>query len=348
MQQQIKDTIHPSKSLFFFLMANSIRRRVRYYCGTWNNPDDVPAGFVAILNNRIHCRYWIFSKERASTGTVHYQFYIELKRPDSMTSLIEKLGKPVWLQERRGTRSEARDYCRKMDETHIEGPWEGGEWREEEEKKKTTSDLVEAVKSGKSLLVVTEEFPSFAFWGHKQLLSLYQMYEPEHKKNEVILCVGETGLGKSRSVWEMEDWGLTVGACHLPWFDGYLDQNVLLIDEFNSAITLQVLLRVLDRYRVLLPVKGGFIWRRSSIIVITSNSYPKEWYDYRNRMSEYDALCRRIDRVVVFKKGLNPIINEDYDYWRTDSEGRTDHVFVWDKRNALAYHPSSIADYVDP
>nr|UOF78344.1 rep protein [Cressdnaviricota sp.] len=310
--------------------------RLQFYPITWNNPTLPPAAFMAKLNLAIDARYWIFSKERGENGTVHYQGYVELKKGLTIVNLKRKLGIPTLHAEvMRGTRTEARNYCRKMDETHLEGPWEGGEWLPEAEKKKTPMDLVIAIKNARSLKEVVETYPSYALYHYSNLLHLYQLYEPPHEgpngPAEVILCLGETGLGKSRYAWKFEDWGLTVGACHLPWFDGYVDHQVLLIDEFNHAkCELEDLLRYLDRYRVLLPVKGGFVWRRACIIVITSNTHPREWYDYRGRREQYAALCRRIKRVATFKGHRDPIISEDEDKDTALAYGSPDNLWHLD------------------
>nr|UOF78334.1 rep protein [Cressdnaviricota sp.]UOF78970.1 rep protein [Cressdnaviricota sp.]UOF79964.1 rep protein [Cressdnaviricota sp.]UOF81229.1 rep protein [Cressdnaviricota sp.] len=317
------------------MAARSRPRELRHYCLTWNNPNEPPAAFKAILNTRIDCRYWVFQHERGAQGTPHYQGYIELKKPLSGNALREKIGKPVYVREREGTRDEARNYCMKRDATYVDGPWEGGEWRPEPEKKKTPTDLVNAIKKAQSLKEVVEQYPSYALYHYSNLLKLYQLYEPPHEgpngPAEVILCLGETGLGKSRYAWKFEDWGLTVGACHLPWFDGYVDHQVLLIDEFNHAkCELEDLLRYLDRYRVLLPVKGGFVWRRACIIVITSNTHPREWYDYRGRREQYAALCRRIKRVATFKGHRDPIISEDEDKDTALAYGSPDNLWHLD------------------
>lgn len=70
------------------------------------------------------------------------------------------------------------------------------------------------------------------------------------------------------------------------WYDGYYGQPVALIDEFAgkaSRIALAQLLRILDRYPIRVPFKGGFIPFIPKKIYITSNVHPSQWYDYTSR-----------------------------------------------------------------
>lgn len=328
--------------------------RGRHWVGTWNNPDLNHTEFATLIHVRVDPRYLIFQLEAGEeTGTPHYQFYIELARPLSHHNLCGKIGIPMFIAYRRGSRTEAREYCRKS-ETRLDGPWEEGEWLPDVEdsssqKKFQYEDLIKDIKGKKKMQDLCEKYPRICISHYENVLKVFQLYEPEHEKQHVVLLVGPTGTGKTSIVWkDCERVGLTVGAVHLPWYDGYTDHDVLLIDDFNRTVCLRDLLRVLDRYRVLLPVKGGFVWRRSKIIAITSNSHPRDWYDFKNKYSmvEYEALCRRIDVVYSFRSELDGglAIFEDYDYWKdwVDPESGAmiaQHFFCRQKRQYLQFDP---------
>jgi len=88
------------------------------------------------------------------------------------------------------------------------------------------------------------------------------------------------------------------------WFDGYVGQEGALIDEFDGRFggwRLAPLLRILDRYDLLVETKGGHTWWAPLAIAITTNFHPLEWFDYTNRQVQYRALCRRITEVFWWK-----------------------------------------------
>jgi hypothetical protein len=64
------------------------------------------------------------------------------------------------------------------------------------------------------------------------------------------------------------------------WFDGYdpIRHKVLLIDEFNGQIPLTTLLQMLDKYPMMVDVKGGRVPFMFDAIYIASNMHPKYWY----------------------------------------------------------------------
>jgi len=74
-------------------------------------------------------RYLVLQLEECpETGSLHYQGYIELKNKTTMTQAKTIIGAAhAHLEKRRGTRTEARDYCMK-DESRLDGPWEYGTW----------------------------------------------------------------------------------------------------------------------------------------------------------------------------------------------------------------------------
>lgn len=59
------------------------------------------------------------------------------------------------------------------------------------------------------------------------------------------------------------------------------------------------LLRLLHDWPEQVEVKGGFAWFNPSIIFITTNLHPNQWYEYGERQIHYEALCRRFTTVIV-------------------------------------------------
>jgi len=53
-------------------------------------------------------------------------------------------------------------------------------------------------------------------------------------------------------------------------------------------------LRLLDRYPISLPTKGGHVQFVATTILITSNFAPLDWYKWEGREVQQAALMRRI------------------------------------------------------
>ncbi len=62
------------------------------------------------------------------------------------------------------------------------------------------------------------------------------------------------------------------------WWDGYTSQSVIIFDDFYGQIKISYMLRLLDRYPLRLPIKGGFTWARWTHVFITSNEEPENWW----------------------------------------------------------------------
>jgi len=67
------------------------------------------------------------------------------------------------------------------------------------------------------------------------------------------------------------------------WFDGYLGQHVMLIDDFCGSRekwckhSPQLLLNLLDPYGMQGQIKGGFTWLAHKVVFMTANFNTTEW-----------------------------------------------------------------------
>lgn len=118
----------------------------------------------------------------------------------------------------------------------------------------------------------------------------------------VIVYWGRTGAGKTRAVFDnlhsTEDIYVHPGGS---WFDGYEGQPIVLFDDYaGSEFKLQYLLKLLDRYPMQVPVKGGFVSFVPREIYLTSNLDPADWYSNAHR-EHVDAMFRRFTNVVLFE-----------------------------------------------
>lgn len=302
-----------------FTLENKNMPRPEYsrsWCGTWFpvESETIPITDIPNLRERFRTlhsfRYVCFQVEATtSTSRHHLQFYVELSATRHWREL--KAAFPsVHLEKRRGTRAQAKEYCEKTD-TRVHGPYELGEWLAGGSGARfDIASMSEQILSGVPMGEVVRADPVtyIRYGGNMERLRRYVL-PTERVPPKVILCFGDTGVGKTAYVHRREDLLdiYTKGPGH-EWFDGYDDHEVLLLDDFagaNSKMTLTTVLQLLDRYNVQLQVKGGMVQLRSERIYITTNIHPSLWYNYDGRIVHYRALMRRMTQVVCFTPSLD-------------------------------------------
>lgn len=266
----------------------------RAWCFTVNNPENERAnGQLFDATQPKHLRYACWQKEAGASGTVHLQGYMEFTQPVRLSALRASLH-GAHLEPRRGTREQARDYCRKPD--RLDGPWEWGEWSAGGQGKRTElADACAVVQRGGSLCELAAEYPVEYVKYHRGFGELRRRLAPQRRRVElkVYLIWGKSGVGKTRLVHDL--WGDEVYALASQkplWFDGYDGEKVLLIDEFEGVHEFgrEKLLRVLDIYPYDAPVKGGHVRAQWTKVYITSNNDLE--YEFKNCA----ALWRRVTK----------------------------------------------------
>lgn len=224
-----------------------------------------------------NCRYIIYGRERCpTTNKEHYQGFAIFNRTCRMRKCKEWIGggDTVHIEPRRGTRDQARDYCRKSDSQPFEwGQFDG----------MTKENLFK-----QPIPYIKEHYPEFYCRYHKGLEKLNIDKGPKWRDLKVTILWGPTGTGKTRQVMEKDN----VYKIDPPykWWDGYEGEEILLIDDYKrGAIDRGFLLNLLDGYRLRLETKGGHTWALWSQVYITTNYNPEIWAD--------EAISRRVTSV---------------------------------------------------
>jgi len=122
---------------------------------------------------------------------------------------------------------------------------------------------------------------------------------PESIVREVYVYHGRTGSGKSRRAWDEASLAAFPKDPNTKFWDGYNGHEHVVIDEFRGAVSISHLLRWLDRYPVIVEIKGSSCVFKAKKIWITSNLSPDEWYPDLD-LDTKNALRRRFTEVVHF------------------------------------------------
>lgn len=279
----------------------------KYWCFTYNNYDsETEANLQSWLE--ANTTYATYGYEVGDSGTPHLQGYFELDSKRKRSTLKNKfracgLGS-MHFELRCGSAQEASDYCHK--DGQAPGYFHGTISRPQQGMRTDLNLLREDLLAQRPLQDIAQEhFGAFIRYqrginAFRSVMAAQRMWE-----TEVFVFWGKTGTGKTRRVYD------EVGDRPLyshpggPWFDGYDGQEDVLFDEFSgSYFALPYLLKLLDRYPMQVPIKGGFVSFVPKRIWITANYSPQEWFA-NARPEHVAALMRRLTDVEEFTTVIN-------------------------------------------
>ncbi len=131
------------------------------------------------------------------------------------------------------------------------------------------------------------------------------------KKTEVWVLYGGTGTGKSyfalkRSAQEDTYWKQRGG-----WWDNYLGQKTVVIDEYKAWLPWTVFLQVMDEYPLQVEVKNGNVQFLAETVVFTTNWWPRDWYS--SDKHPFEAFQRRVDHWVMCHKMIDDVTENHVD-----------------------------------
>lgn len=279
----------------------------RHWCFTLNNytEEDVES-YSTIGREGVSHDYLIFGREKGQSGTPHLQCFVSFKGKKKMSQVKSIFGDRIHCEVAKGSPAQNKEYCEKEGDSVEFGQIPRG--------RGTRSDLtaaIAAVKGGASRRVLIEEYPTAYARAFRVLGEAMLVYShPRNWVPVVRVYYGETGLGKTKRAFEeageapyMHSGG--------QWFDGYDGQPDVIFDDFGgSEFKLTYLLKLLDRYPMRVPIKGGFANWIPRNIFLTSNYSPKEWFPTA-KDEHVKALFRRFTRVVRFRRLLGGEIFDD-------------------------------------
>lgn len=290
---------------------------------------------VFTLNNWTQAEYdlliqwdttWmIIGKEVGEEGTPHLQGACILGRQYSKVQLKKVPGfERAHFEVMGGTPQHQVTYCSKQDPIpFIKGimPEPG--------KRNDLEEAHAALVAGATLRTLAEEFGVAFIKYHKGLTACRSILAKSRTESpKVIWLCGPTGVGKTRCAVSIAtdyyggDYWLSNGT--LQWVDGYDGQRVAIVDDFRAKhCSFSFLLRLLDRYTLRAPIKGGFVDWSPAVIFITAPYDPKTLFSVRDAHLPEDVkqIMRRLTKVIeiplngchenVVKQVMNAIDPDD-------------------------------------
>lgn len=243
-------------------------------------------------------RYMCWSQEVCpTTGTPHLQGYVAWDLPRSLTKFKNSISKQLHYEPyTNGSAAQNRNYClgqcekkgftsnptfEEVGELPQQG--ERTDWREAVSSIQSGTDIGSVIHTQPQLL------PSIRALERFKQMSL----KPLNRQVNVIILIGAPGTGKSR--WAYDNYPELYSKPEGNWFDGYTGQKTLLLDDYYGDIQYSQFLKVLDRYPLQVPIKGGFVYAQWDTVIITSNRPITAWGYY-----DTTALERRITETRQF------------------------------------------------
>ena len=293
----------------------------RKYQLTINNPLDHGFSHEKIKSNlsEFNLKYWCLCDEIGlEEKTPHTHVYFTSKNA-IMFSTVHQRFYGAHIEPALGTDQQNRDYIRKegeysdseKKETNIPETFE--EWGEMQigrlKGETISTEVFSMIKDGCSDLDILEVYPAYmtkisALDSVRQKLRA-EKYAKCLREMNVQYIFGDTGTGKTRSVYETYGYDSVyrVSDYNHP-FDGYTGENVLVLDEFRSNLTITFLLQLIDIYPLVLPCRYADKQACFENVIIISNIPLKS--QYTNVQIEepetWKALYRRINSITKFEK----------------------------------------------
>jgi len=212
--------------------------------------------------NAMEAKYIVVAREIGAGGLRHLQGYIEFESACTTSAAIKRL-KPAHVEWRKGTPQEASDYCKKGEQSHEE--WsskktsgdnygrnvdivvERGDLGPGQGKRSDLDAVVEAMQSGATLTKIAESYPVTFVRFHKgiEALALARL-KPRTERPRIEWRWGLAGRGKTFHVTEKHGRESVYIKDGTKWWNGYAQQEAILIDDFDGAWPFRDLLRLLD------------------------------------------------------------------------------------------------------
>ena len=224
------------------------------WCFTINNYSAAHLAIFPLPKDIVkYCKY---GKETGEEGTRHLQGYLQLWKPKRLLqvrALLNPSGTLSWPHieaQLSPSNKVADDYCSKEDpEPFVQGTLTltANDARQRDSASTTRRLIFESLRRGDPLPQIADDHPEELSYLH----TAARYGKPRAHRAKVLYLHGATGCGKTTSttnvLLELDmSWHKKLPASH--WFDGYIGQKVLVLEEFQSCFPLVSFLSLCDSY----------------------------------------------------------------------------------------------------
>lgn len=282
----------------------------RNWCFTYNlAAGEVLNEYTAALQETIQTLtrvgYAVYQVEQApTTGQVHVQGFIHFLSNQRGSAVKRIVGNSAHVEKANGTAAQNRDYCTK-DDTRLGGtePWEYGDCPATAGSRQDLVRIRNQIQEGATNSMLWENNFELMARNYRAVAEYRRVLVEAIDREDapaVTIYWGDTGTGKTRRAYHEARAHGTPFFVSLPthdkapaWFDGWNGVDPIIIDDFDCEYEIGAFKRLIDRYPISVPVKGGFIPCRVKYIWITSNTDPADWYAVAP-VRHYQAVQRRV------------------------------------------------------
>lgn len=258
---------------------------------TINNPTDQDRANVQALTAK--ATYWIYGDEVGEEGTPHLQGLVVYKSKKSMKQVSADLPRAnVDIS----FDPPAMDvYCQKEGKCTVmeDGRPPMSKKSQGLQEKKRYERAWDLAKAG-DIEAIDADIRMRLYGTIKRIRADYQVVPASSEVLDFHWYTGESGTGKSRAARE-ENPGYFVKNIN-KWWDGYVDQKCVLIEEWNPQVNVslqQYLKSWLDHHPFSAETKGSTICIRPPKIIVTSNYTLEECFGH-DQKGLLDPIKRRV------------------------------------------------------
>lgn len=258
----------------------------------------------------LECEYAVYQIEMGKEGTIHLQGCVYYKNPRVWPKKVF----PRAHLESEKVKGALIRYCQK-EETRIRGPYEFGK-KPIQGERTDLNKVKEDIVKGKKIEEVVMEDPELYHQYGRTLEKIENIVLNKRFRTEMtegIWYYGPTGVGKSHKAFEgynPETHFMVNGdTIEKGWWDGYEQQETVIINEFRGGLKYSFLLELLDKWplQVARRNKGG-IQFNSKRVIITSSLAPEDIYKNMNEKDSLEQLYRRCKVVMISERNGTEVV----------------------------------------
>lgn len=253
--------------------------------------------------------YALVCKEKHADGTSHFHAFVLLEKRVRVRNLsaFDFNGRHANIEEIQNMNNWI-NYLKK------DGDWiECGNNPVKQEKMNRAEKVKFLLSHTIDECIETSQFSVFEI-ARKEQLEMMKRHErwiwpAKGIKRDVKWFYGDTGTGKTQRALEIadryyrDDWVILTGDMKT-FMNGYTHQRCVIFDDFRpGCLRFERLLHLLDMYRVIVNIKGGYTEWLAECIIITAPVHPREMFVNRDTKEPWDGieqLIRRIDEITEF------------------------------------------------